>query len=431
MIEIFESPAFLCCVFVGIFITVRLIRRYLGKNSETLFSPITFIELMLLYYVIVAPILMIANGDTDYVGKDMSSYIPLSWYGAFVSYFSILLGYKIRLTQRRASAQRTMKENPEKIFGIGMVLTLLGIIVYLLNGGITLDQLMFSTFSEQSEIMDSSLSGYGKQMINFCIPGCCMMYVAYIKGCKSMKNKLMMIALLALSFSCFIIAGFRYRIVYFIISFITIHYIYKKAKPNLFVWGGFFILLIYVMGIIGATRNYHAGLDINELENYSDSDIITKGMNDTRIFYSTGALMDNVRKTGDYVYFKPLYTAICMPIPRSFFPDKPDADYLVDMNNRIWMTAEYGIAFMNYGEAFYAFGWLGIILNGLFIGFFSRYVMTRFRRNPQSTYNLMILALFNGLTYVILSRGYFAQLITILFLTVLIPLYIYKKMLKA
>lgn len=431
MIEIFESPAFFCCVFVGIFITIRLIHRYLRRPSEIFFSPITFIELMLLYYVIIAPIFMISNGDTDYVGKDMSPYIPLSWYGAFVSYFSILLGYRIRLTQRAVSSLGTKEENSEKIFKIGMLLTLFGIIVYVLNGGIALNQLMFSAFVERSEIMDSSLSGYGKQMINFCIPGCCMMYVAYIKGCRSLRNKVLMIVLTVLSFSCFIVAGFRYRIVYFIISFITVHYIYKKTKPNVLVWGGFFILLIYVMGIIGATRNYHSGLDINELENYSDSDIITKGMNDTRIFYSTGALMDNIRTTGDYVYFKPFYTAICMPIPRYFFPEKPDAGYLVDMNNRIWTTAEYGIAFMNYGEAFYAFGWLGIILNGLFIGFISRYVMTRFQRNPGSVYNLMTLALFNGLTYVILSRGYLAQQITILFLTVLIPLYIYKKILKA
>ena len=48
MTEIFETPAFLCCIFVGIFITVRLIHRYLRRDSETFFSPITFIELMLL-----------------------------------------------------------------------------------------------------------------------------------------------------------------------------------------------------------------------------------------------------------------------------------------------------------------------------------------------------------------------------------------------
>ncbi len=431
MTEIFETPAFLCCIFVGIFITVRLIHRYLRRDSETFFSPITFIELMLLYYVIIAPILMISNGDTEYVGKDMSPYIPLSWYGAFLSYFSILAGYRIRPAQRRTTPQRSGKESPERIFRIGAFLTVFGIFVYVLNGGVSLNQLMFSAFVEQYETVDSSLSGYGKQMINFCIPGCCLMYVAYVKGCRSVRNKVLLIALTALSFSCFIVAGFRYRIVYFIISFITVHYIFRRTKPNVFIWGGFFVLLIYAMGIIGATRNYHSGLDIDALENYSDSDIITKGMNDTRIFYSTGALMDNIRTTGDYVYFKPLYTAVCMPIPRSIFPEKPDADYLVDMNNRIWTTAEYGIAFMNYGEAFYAFGWLGIILNGLFIGFVSRYVMTRFRRNPKLVYNLMTLALFNGLTYVILSRGYLAQQVTILFLTLIIPLYIYKKYLKA
>lgn len=80
--------------------------------------------------------------------------------------------------------------------------------------------------------------------------------------------------------------------------------------------------------------------------------------------------MNDVSSNSNFVYFTPIYTAVCMPIPRSIFRDKPDATYLVDMNVRIWGTAKYGIAFMCYGEAFYAFGWAGIILCGLLLGIF-------------------------------------------------------------
>lgn len=433
MIELFESPAYYSCIAAGLFILFRLIRRYTKGDSIAFFSPITFIELMFLYYVIISPIILTASGDTFYGGKNLAPYIPLSWYGAFVSYLSILLGYRIYRSRRTPLQARPHDWEPERIYKIGLILTVAGIVIYVLNGDISLDQLMFQTFAEEtSELQDSQLSGYGKQMLNFCIPGCCLMYAAYLKGWKSKSAIIILIALTLASLSCFIIAGFRYRIIYFIITVITFRYIYKKKKPNLLIWSGIFILLIYIMGIIGATRNYHSGLDFEELEDYSESDIITKGMNDTRIFFATGALMDNILTTGDYVYLKPVYTAICMPIPQSIFPGKkPNADYLVDMNNRIWGTADHGIAFMNYGESFYAFGWMGIILNGLLIGLVSGYIMNRFRRNPGSTYNLMILALYNGLTYVILSRGYLAQVVTILFLTIIIPMYITKKFLKA
>ena len=267
-------------------------------------------------------------------------------------------------------------------------------------------------------------------MINFCIPGCCLMLIAYLQEKHSIYNRVLLVAAVTLSLSSFMIAGFRYRIIYLLMAFFTIYYIQKQKKPNLALWGLLFVILVLFMGVIGATRNYHKGLDSSQLQNQTISELMQKGMNDTRIFYATGALMNDVSSNSNFVYFTPIYTAVCMPIPRSIFRDKPDATYLVDMNVRIWGTAKYGIAFMCYGEAFYAFGWAGIILCGLLLGIFSRYVYSLYHTNDKSVSALLFLSTYNGFMYVVLTRGYFAQQVTIFFLIIVIPMLLYKGLMR-
>jgi hypothetical protein len=118
-----------------------------------------------------------------------------------------------------------------------------------------------------------------------------------------------------------------------------------------------------------------------------------------------------------------------MPIPRAIFSEKPGGEYLDKAQLDIWGTV-FGMAFMNYGDAFYAFGWVGIILNGLFIGWLSKVFWLQFEQKKDNFYNLLALALYNGSTYVFISRGYLAQEITILFMFTLVPLFLYKKIYK-
>ena len=428
-VETISSIGFLCCCATGVAIILDFAYKYIRASTDEFLSPIVFIELVLLYYTVISPLILISNSDTYYGYKDMSPYISLSWCGCFVFYVSLMLGYKVALFPyfSVAFAKDTQdKVNLKNVFNIGAILVLLGLFLYMINGGYSLKQLFIGGVSESVELTSSFLSGYGKQMINFCIPGCCLMLIAYLQEKHSIYNRVLLVAAVTLSLSSFMIAGFRYRIIYLLMAFFTIYYIQKQKKPNLALWGLLFVILVLFMGVIGATRNYHKGLDSSQLQNQTISELMQKGMNDTRIFYATGALMNDVSSNSNFVYFTPIYTAVCMPIPRSIFRDKPDATYLVDMNVRIWGTAKYGIAFMCYGEAFYAFGWAGIILCGLLLGIFSRYVYSLYHTNDKSVSALLFLSTYNGFMYVVLTRGYFAQQVTIFFLIIVIPMLLYK-----
>ena len=103
-----------------------------------------------------------------------------------------------------------------------------------------------------------------------------------------------------------------------------------------------------------------------------------------------------------------------MPIwfPRTVFPWKPDGGYTRDANMVVFGTIEYGSAFFNYVEAYISFGWLGIILYGLFLGLFANIFWRNYLLHPNSIGAILLLALFNAVLFVVFSRGYMAQALT-------------------
>ncbi len=413
-----------------ILMIVDLFRRYKNRDTDQFLSPMVFIQFVLLYYVVIAPIFFISKGDTFYGGRDLAPFISISWIGAFISYLSMRIGYGISIHPKKYIFWLDTKAPTavKRVYIIGVLFTLVGLVSYVTAGGFSLSQLLMLQSSLAQGGEDITMGGYEKQMISICLPGCSLMFLAYLRGYRSKFTLFLLVGLVIFSVLGFILAGFRYRIIYLLIAFFTIYYLVQKKRPNLFLWGTSFVLLVFLMGVIGSSRSYHQGLDLTRLEDNTDGELFERGMADTRIFYASGAVMENVRFYDDYIYFKPLYTAICMPIPRSWFKEKPDADYIVDMNFRIFGTADHGIAYMNYGEAFQSFGWLGIILNGLLMGLLARYVFSLYQSKPLSIPRIVYLALFNGFVYVFLSRGYLAgQVVTYLFIIVA-PLFLYKKL---
>ena len=85
-------------------------------------------------------------------------------------YVSLMLGYKVALFPyfSVAFAKDTQdKVNLKNVFNIGAILVLLGLFLYMINGGYSLKQLFIGGVSESVELTSSFLSGYGKQMIKF------------------------------------------------------------------------------------------------------------------------------------------------------------------------------------------------------------------------------------------------------------------------
>ena len=146
-----------------------------------------------------------------------------------------------------------------------------------------------------------------------------------------------------------------------------------------------------------------------------------------------GQVINYVERTDDFIYAEPIYTALLMPVPRTLFPEKPDGKYLKTIQTATLGSDLSGAAFLNYAEAYYAFGWLGIVIDGLLIGFLSKVFFMNFVRSRSYFMPILALGIYNGVLYVIISRGYLAQQFLAYMYFIIIPIWIAKglKMLKA
>ena len=180
--------------------------------------------------------------------------------------------------------------------------------------------------------------------------------------------------------------------------------------------------ILYIgMGVIEKTRNYGQGLDLTGIE---DMELTNIKASEGDIVASFSAQCIDKYTIDDYIYFEPILTAICMPIPRAIFKEKPDGYYMRTANLKIFNTIAYGAAMVMFAEAYISFGWIGIILQGLFIGFICRLFWDNYSLNRTSLGAITLLAAFNGFSFVWFSRGYLAQDLVTFMYFVIIPYWI-------
>ena len=71
-----------------------------------------------------------------------------------------------------------------------------------------------------------------------------------------------------------------------------------------------------------------------------------------------------------------------------------------------------------------SFGWLGLMLYAFLFGYVSKRVWMNYINNQQNVNAVLFLALYNGITYVVVSRGYMAQMVMTAAYFVFIPFWI-------
>ena len=134
--------------------------------------------------------------------------------------------------------------------------------------------------------------------------------------------------------------------------------------------------------------------------------------------------MERMDKDNQFLYFEPIITALCMPLPRFLAPWKPDGSYLKDLQVKIFGTSDYGAAFLFFTEAFISWWWFGVVLYSLFVGWFSKKLWDNYLNNPNSIGAIVLLGLYNAFCYVLISRGYMAQALNTFIYYVIIPFWL-------
>ena len=407
-----DSFSILLTLLLALLCMGQIVRSLLSKDRALLWSPITFFALSIIYYCV----LPMFNSSRFFEGIDTSSRSLVFHIGALLSFVSIMVGFYVFQPNNWSNWKNWNNcltvDNAKKV---AIALFVLALACYIPVRGFKLDLLTSSNEMTEFDWDNQGLNYYFVGMIALFVTSCGLLII------RIKHNWISFLVVLWITLVIYIIAGFRYRIVILVISTFSMYYLSDSSRMLRIIPIALVALICYVgFNIMDHSRVYGNGIDRDEIQSLSIEKLTTQATETERVYNFSILVMDEYEKTGKRVYFAPIVNAALMPIPRRFFPWKPKAEYLYEATKFV-MKGESGSAYLFFVEAFMAFGWIGIIINGLFIGWLSRRFWNNYRKHPKSLGAILALALFNGVTYVIVSRGYLAQQFGIFIFFVCIP----------
>lgn len=400
--------------FLGFSCIFILFNAYLNKDKSIIWSPITFIVLTILYYWVMPEYF----SSREFEGYNVSQYSLYFHIGAILSFFSILFGfYKIKPIKPTNWNNWNNYFTIKNVKKIGVIFFMIALACYIPFRGFHFSIFVSDNNLQEFEYENVGLDYYFVNSIAILCFACCLLLLHW------KKNKLLFGIILWLTLVTFIVAGFRYRIVILVISMLSVYHLYNGIKKIKLIPLVLIALLCYTgFNIMDKARNYGNGIRLDLIKTMDKKELTEQAAETERVYNYSIMVMNGYAESGHRVYFEPLLTAICIPIPRSIFPWKPDANYMREATTNIAMKQGGSASvYVNFVEAFMAFGWIGIVINGLFIGFLSRKFWDNYRNNPNSIGAILALSLYNGLTYVIISRGYLAQEFSCFLYYIIVP----------
>lgn len=394
------------------------------KNQQRLYSPIFFLTLFLAYYTLIPYI----KGVHIVSGRHIDAGVPLYLFANFLSYSATLIGFNLK--QRKVFFNKynhyITESNAKKL---GIILMVIAISVY----GIFRDwnfNLFFSTLEAndfEKIDHDNHTEYYFTQLSMLFIAASCCIYVA-----SRQKKKYLLWICLFFEVIVALMEGFRATLAIFIISYAIFYQNYpSRKKLNLKWWLPIGLVFILSLGAMERSRSYGRGYNIDVIMDMMSDNSYTESAKESSSIYGDGALtIAKFSETGDRYYFEPLLCAILQPIPRQLFPWKPNADYLKDASVKVLNNNVEGVVFSSPIEAFVSFGWIGVVVYGLFIGWLCRVFWNNFITNKDKISAIILLASFDAFLYVYVSRGYMAQVLVTYMYCVIIPFWVIKGLLK-
>ncbi len=401
------------------FMILRIITGQFRKREyDQAWSPLVLVSVVYIYYLVLGPVISVMEGNTWAYTVNHRPYLMNAWLGGTASFVCIILGFN--LTQK-ISPRAMISAIPDdsRMWSMGVILFVIGFAAFaLIAGSGLLGQL---DFLEGSGDMRTGYSGafrnYFLYGINFFIPASCFLLYGWIK---KRGNLLILLGSVFIAVSLYLSSGFRYRVVLLALSLLVTWYIAHRRKPNLVFLAVIAFVFISFMGFVGAARQYGRGLDVTRVEEKTNWDLFLQGVGESITFQTTGLLMEQVPEIHEHIGWDPVIQSIVFPVPRRLWPEKPSGDY-IETINRLYLINNYlgiGAAVLNYGEYYLAFGWWGIIIGSLILGWIAKKLWLWYKVNRENPLAIVMLAVANGFLYVVISRGYLPQVVMNFFFTV-------------
>lgn len=222
--------------------------------------------------------------------------------------------------------------------------------------------------------------------------------------------------------------GFRYRLVFLFLPIIISFFIFQNINIlKLFKYSLVTFVSIFIVAVVGVSRKYSSGLQLDTLEGLSLKDIIVGGIfNDTSTVLTSGAVIQKLDDTDGFIYFKQIWYILNYFIPNQLYPEKEYSPIYEKISLATsQQNNESGAAVLGFVEYYHTAGYFGVVLFAFFFGlFFARSFKKMIGSNSiyeHYVYFVLITWFINSL-----SRGYFPQNMQDL-ISIMIGFYLIKK----
>ncbi len=407
-----ETILLLDIIILLTFILVSLIpfRLINLKNKLTFVNPLIIHNIIFLYYCVYSPIQKIFDDNLLFRGVEVIDSLTVAWTGALITVTFILIGYFIPQLKQNFSIKTKCTLNYKQIWQYGFLINLVGLLLYFLATGFDIS--IFNAFSpNRSRINFLTFGGnfknYLNYSINFLITGS---FLTTVASFKLKKKVLLSLLILILTISIYLKFGFRYRL-FFLISPIFLFYL-LNSKSNIKTFFASIPVAIFFANMIELVRTYGKGLQLDIIANYNFDNLLEKGLSgaESDIFISTAGIMSIIPDKINFIYFTPIIQTILYPIPSTFI-DKKSSEYILRAFEVLLSspTIGKGAAFLNFGEYYYMFGWVGIIVFSTIFGFILKKLWIWINLHQEEPLAIPVYLLNVSYIFMIISRGYMPQ----------------------
>lgn len=401
-----------CVAVLAYFCVKNIVLPILHKNRYEIWSPITFISLTFLYYCVIPNF----ENITNYYGHQLSDKKWLFNLCALVSYLIICYSFK------KSNGKSSFTKWNNLWYGDNALFYAISLFAFAIVCYVSVQAFTFSLASHgaMTSYNTEGFDSYLREMVAVFAASLCILVT-----CNNRKTRLITIIILWISLVTYIVLGFRYRIVILIISVATSFYLsHQEKRINVPVLIILAVVVYLGFNVMDQARIYGSGLDFDIIKGMNSNDIQQKAGETGHIYGYSILVLDKYNDISQWLFLKPLWNAACIFLPRAIFPWKPDAQYLADTHILATGSIEDGSAYLNFVEAFMSFGWIGLVINAMAIGWLAKRFWSNYLNNPNTIGSIVALSLFNGFCYVIVSRGYLAQQFSTFVYFVCIPFWL-------
>lgn len=401
-IEYLDIYILLMCTYIIISCALLITHMTIGIY---IFEPIVIITFLYLMIFCIAPMMNIVNKETLCFGINIMGGAKKATYIFILSYCAFYIGYYYKFNRNLINPKLLKKEKNKYIYQIGVtiwiicyILTVLYLmstgkgILYIITGGV----LGNGAITNNIEISADFMSMFSYSLIPT------WMYI-YIYG----NNKILKILLGILTCTSYIVRGYRFILVIFIMAPIIFNYTRKNKRPKIVTLVSLLIIMILMVGILGFSRNsIKSGTDV-EWSGFSLEFVTEAVKGNFDIYKPYYGLVESIPNEQSYTYGGQLSYTFTMFIPRAIWKSKPSPMIheliAISVND---YASKAGAAWPNLGEFYSEFGILGSIIFMFIFGRICGISKCLYKSPKRDTHSLIAYSIILPSYMQIVIRGY-------------------------